>query len=56
MTENFTDPFYVLGRIQGVLEMLDKPNVYRVTPEQALQRIREIMAQHKLNREADRGN
>lgn len=39
-TEQF--PVYTLGRIRAVLEMLDKPE-YRTTPEQALERIREIM-------------
>ena len=53
--ENFTDPFYALGRIQGVVEMLDKPEIYRMTNDQAIERIREIMARYKLNREADRG-
>lgn len=55
MDENFTDPFYALGRIQGVVEMLDKPEIYRMTNDQAIERIREIMARYKLNREADRG-
>jgi hypothetical protein len=56
VAEDFTDPFYTLGRIHGVLEMLDKPDIYRLAPEQCLQRIREIMTQYKLNREVDKLN
>lgn len=48
-------PVYTLGRIRAVLEMLDKPNVYCLTPEKAIERLREIIAEYRLNTEADRG-
>ncbi len=49
------DPYYTLGRIQAVIEMLDQAQLYRMTPERALELIREIIADFKLNREVDLG-
>jgi hypothetical protein len=50
-----TNSHYMLGRVQGVIEMFDKPEIYRLTPEQALGLIREIVREYKLNREVDHG-
>ena len=47
--------YRTLGRIQAIVEMMDQPELYRMTSERALERIREIMAEYQLNREVPRG-
>jgi hypothetical protein len=41
--------YETLGRLQGVVEMLEKPELYRLSPEAGLMRIREIVGEYKLN-------
>lgn len=36
--------FHTIGRIQAIVEMFDNPNVYRMTPEKALELIRTALA------------
>ncbi len=55
MADNKTNPHFILGCIEGVIDMLDQPEIYRMTPERGLERIREIIRDYKLNREANRG-
>lgn len=39
-------PHYTLGRIRAIVETVEKPE-YRMTPERAFERVREIIAGYK---------
>jgi hypothetical protein len=48
--------FHTIGRIQAIVDMANNPNVYRVTPEKALELIRTALTDfHTEGSEVPRG-
>ena len=45
MVELNANPHFILGRIQGIIRMLDEP-AYRLTKDRAIEILREIMTDH----------
>lgn len=43
--------YRTLGRVQAALDMLDQAELYRVTPERAIEIIRAAMADYKTEKE-----